>query len=116
MKPKKASIYLLSNTVAIATTTSLPLQTTTTNRDFLDFGPYNHFVVKNNSGQPVIVYVDGDTNRGYRVESGECILTDADDNIFFKLLTIYNAGPNPVAIGEINVTYVRKVPYQEVIY
>ena len=115
MKPLKASTFYLANTAAIAATTTYPIQSTISNRDFDDYGPFNHFIVQNNSGQPVNIYVDGDTNRGYRAESGATILTDADDNIFFKYLSIYNAGGAAIAIGDIIVTIVRKIPKMAVI-
>lgn len=107
--PFKSSIFRLTNTAQITATESQVIQSTSTVRDVLDFGPFNHFVLKNLSVAPIVVKINGDSNKAYRLNGSEQIQTDSDDKILFDFLMIENIdGAVNIAIGEIDATYLRK--------
>lgn len=108
-KPFKSSIFRLTNTAQITATESQVIQSTAVIQDVRDFGSFNHFVLKNLSLAPILVKINGSSDKSYRVNGSEQIQTDSDDHILYDFLMIENLDPAVnIAIGEIDTTYLRK--------
>jgi len=108
-KPFKSSIIRVTNSAQITATESQALQTSAIRQEVTDFGPFNHFVLKNLSLAPILVKLNGDATKSYRLNGSEQIQTDSDDKIVYDFIVIENIDPAVnIAIGEIDATYLRK--------
>lgn len=101
-------VHRIKNGAAINATLEAPLTDATVQRDTLDFGPFNAGTILNISSVAILLKADGDTNRAYKVESGQMLSIDVEENFLYRYFTVENldAAVN-ISADEIDATYVR---------
>jgi len=108
-----ASIFRITNGAALSTNGDIDtLQNSTSRTNAEDFGPYNKFIVRNNSTAVILLRLDGSStgDRTIRLNDGETAFTDAKEEIFFTYILVeLSDATNTVAVGDIDATFIRSV-------
>lgn len=111
---QRNSIFRLTNGATTLTTTGeiLVLANSSTISDVESFGPFNKFVLRNNSLANVILRLDGSStgDRSFSLNAGDTIITDADERTPFRHIVVQlNDTVNDVLANEIDATFTRVI-------
>jgi len=78
--------------------------------DKREFGPFNSFLMTNDSNQRVLIVMDDLVRKAFRVLTNQGMNLEAGDNIIYYELFIKNIGGGPIEIDDIRVTVMKFLP------